>query len=201
MDGAHAIGNIEVNISEIKPNAYFSNFHKWSFCPKNASFLYLDDQLRQIVKPTSTGNFYGEGPEREYYWTGTRDFSSYLTIQKGIEYHESFGTNAVIQYNHNLVREGGKRMAEIWGTRLLASDPRLSSSMINVLAPSSDYALCHKLAMDMLYEVNCFPHFFAFDGKVYCRLSAQIYNELSDFEFAASKFKEYLLKSQVSEVK
>lgn len=104
-----------------------------------------------------------------------------------------------MQYNHNLVREGGKRMAEIWGTRLLASDPRLSSSMINVLAPSNDYALCHKLAMDMLYEVNCFPHFFAFDGKVYCRLSAQIYNELSDYEFAASKFKEYLLRSQPKE--
>jgi selenocysteine lyase/cysteine desulfurase len=64
VDGAHAIGNVHVNIAEINPNAYFSNFHKWSFCPKNASFLYLDDKYRDIVKPTITGNFYGEGPER-----------------------------------------------------------------------------------------------------------------------------------------
>lgn len=84
VDGAHAIGNVGVNIAEMNPSAYFSNFHKWSFCPKNASFLYLDDSLRETVKPIITGNFYGEGPEREFYWTGTRDFSSYLTIKKGI---------------------------------------------------------------------------------------------------------------------
>lgn len=64
VDGAHAIGNVNVNIAEINPTAYFSNFHKWSFCPKNASFLYLDNNLRDLVKPSITGNFYGEGPER-----------------------------------------------------------------------------------------------------------------------------------------
>jgi hypothetical protein len=53
--------------------------------------------------------------------------------------------------------------------------------------------------MDMLYEINCFPHFIAFDGKVYCRISTQIYNDLSDFEFAASKFLEYLKKYQKEE--
>jgi selenocysteine lyase/cysteine desulfurase len=110
VDGAHAIGNVNVNIAEMNPNAYFSNFHKWAFCPKNASFLYLDDKYRDIVKPVITGNFHGEGPEREFYWTGTRDFSSYLTIRKGIEYHESFGVGAVIAYNHNIALQGAKRM-------------------------------------------------------------------------------------------
>lgn len=67
-------------------------------------------------------------------------------------------------------------MSEIWGTKLLSEDKRLLSSMVCIQAPSNDYALCHRLAMDMLYEDNCFPHFTSFDGKVYCRLSAQIYN-------------------------
>jgi hypothetical protein len=67
-------------------------------------------------------------------------------------------------------------MAEIWGTKLLTEDKRLLSSMVCVEVPSKDYTLSHKLAMDMLYEVNCFPHFTLFDGKVYCRLSAQVYN-------------------------
>lgn len=62
VDGAHAIGNVQVNIAEINPAAYFSNFHKWAFCPKNASFLYLNDNYRDSVKPVITGNFHGEGP-------------------------------------------------------------------------------------------------------------------------------------------
>jgi selenocysteine lyase/cysteine desulfurase len=64
IDGAHAIGQIPVDMAEIKANAYFSNFHKWSFAPKNAAFLYLDDKYVEIVKPVITGNFHGMGPER-----------------------------------------------------------------------------------------------------------------------------------------
>jgi hypothetical protein len=67
--------------------------------------------------------------------------------------------------------------------------------MISVQVPSNDLTLCQKLAMDMLYEANCFIPFFSFDGKVYCRISAQIYNEISDYEFGAVKFLEYLKKS------
>jgi hypothetical protein len=84
---------------------------------------------------------------------------------------------------------------------LLTYDTRMHNNMISIQAPSSDHALCHRIAMDMLYEVNCFPHFIAFDGKVYCRISTQIYNELADFEFAASKFLEYLKKYQSAEGK
>ena len=39
---------------------------------------------------------------------------------------------------------------------------------------------------------KCFPIFYKFDGKIYCRISVQIYNELSGYEFMANKFLEYL---------
>ena len=48
--------------------------------------------------------------------------------------------------------------------------------MINVEVPESDLSLCSKIALQMLKEVNCFPVFLMFDGKVYSRLSAQLYN-------------------------
>ena len=44
----------------------------------------------------------------------------------------------------------------------------------------------------MLDEDNCFPIFYQFDGKVYTRISAQIYNELSDYAFMAKKFLDHL---------
>lgn len=45
-----------------------------------------------------------------------------------------------------------------------------------------------------MYKDNCFPIIFSFDGKVYTRISAQIYNELQDYEQAAIIFKEHLNK-------
>jgi hypothetical protein len=81
-----------------------------------------------------------------------------------------------VQYNHLLAQQAAQRISQIWGTKLLTYDTRMHNNMISIQAPSNDHPLCHRIAMDMLYEVNCFPHFIAFDGKVYLRISAQIYN-------------------------
>ncbi len=84
IDGAHAINQVNINIRELNPAAYFSNFHKWAFAPKNAAFLYISDKFLNIIKPALTGNNYGDGPSREFFWTGTRDFTSYLAVRKGL---------------------------------------------------------------------------------------------------------------------
>lgn len=84
IDGAHAINQVHVDISSLQPDAYFSNFHKWAYSPKSSAFLYLSDKYRDIVKPVVTGNFYGSGPEKEYFWTGTRDMTAHLCIRKAL---------------------------------------------------------------------------------------------------------------------
>jgi len=48
---------------------------------------------------------------------------------------------------------------------------------------------------------NCFPAFFQFDGKIYWRISAQLYNEISDYEFAAKTILRYLELSKKQIVK
>jgi selenocysteine lyase/cysteine desulfurase len=34
IDGAHAMGQIPVNITDINPDFYVSNGHKWLYSPK-----------------------------------------------------------------------------------------------------------------------------------------------------------------------
>lgn len=60
--------------------------------------------------------------------------------------------------------------------------------MNNVEVPSKDINLCVQIAKKMMDECNCYPIFYQFQGKVYCRISAQIFNELSDYIFAATTF-------------
>ena len=64
VDAAHAINQVTVDMGELQPDAYFSNFHKWSFAPKSAAFLYLSDKYLENVQPAITGNFHGEGLAR-----------------------------------------------------------------------------------------------------------------------------------------
>ena len=48
MDGAHAVCQVEIDLSEFTPDAYFSNFHKWAFGPKSAAFLYISDRYLDV---------------------------------------------------------------------------------------------------------------------------------------------------------
>lgn len=50
------------------------------------------------------------------------------------------------------------------------------------------------ISMEMLKKDNCFPVFFQFDGKIWTRISAQLYNDLSDYEFMARTVLTYLQK-------
>jgi len=45
------------------------------------------------MHPNIIGNFYGQGLEREFFWTGTRDFSSYQAIRDAMEFRSIFGEN------------------------------------------------------------------------------------------------------------
>ena len=58
------MNQVYVNMGDLQPDAYFSNFNKWAYAPKNSAFLYLSDKYVDIVKPVVTANYYGSGPER-----------------------------------------------------------------------------------------------------------------------------------------
>jgi hypothetical protein len=40
IDGAHAVGNIDIDITAADPDYYLGNMHKWFFSPKSAALLY-----------------------------------------------------------------------------------------------------------------------------------------------------------------
>lgn len=40
VDGAHAIGNVPIDLEELDADFYFSNCHKWLFNPAAVAFLY-----------------------------------------------------------------------------------------------------------------------------------------------------------------
>lgn len=51
IDGAHAMCQVDIDLSELEVDAYFSNFHKWAYAPKNAAFLYVSDKFLNVILP------------------------------------------------------------------------------------------------------------------------------------------------------
>lgn len=59
----------------------------------------------------------------QYDWTGTIDWSSYLTIPTALSFREEIGgEERVMGYCRSLALRGGKRLGKKWGTRVIYGD-------------------------------------------------------------------------------
>lgn len=43
IDGAHCVGQVELDFDAIGCDFYVSNLHKWLFAPRSCSFIYTSD--------------------------------------------------------------------------------------------------------------------------------------------------------------
>lgn len=71
----------------------------------------------------------------------------------------------------------------------------------NVEVPCDDFDLCTKIGNQMLFEYNVYPFLYKFDNKIFMRISAQIYNELSDYAYTANLFLQLLKSAQEEMIK
>jgi selenocysteine lyase/cysteine desulfurase len=195
IDGAHSVGQIKLNITDINPDFYISNFHKWGYAPKSASFLFVSKKFQKIIHPNIISHFYNKGFSSEFSFTGTRDYSAYFSIKDALIFRKNLNDDDIFYYIKELAWEAGNVISELWNTDLLIRKKDKIGSLINVRVPCKicDPILLNIAAQKTLFERNTYLPIFIFNnGKVYTRLSAQIYNELSDFINAANIFLQVL---------
>ncbi len=72
-------------------------------------------------------------------------------------------------------------MADIWKTDLITTDERCTSYMACVILPINEIKLGKQILDELLINHNTYISIGQFDGKVYCRICGQIYNEAEDY--------------------
>ena len=109
VDGAHAPGQIPVDISEINPDIYVGACHKWMCSPKGVSFLYAKKTIQKSIDPLVISWGWesdnpGESQFIDYHqYQGTNDISSYLTIPVIVDFFKKNNWFNVQKKCHELV--------------------------------------------------------------------------------------------------
>ncbi|KIP03861.1 hypothetical protein PHLGIDRAFT_129896 [Phlebiopsis gigantea 11061_1 CR5-6] len=217
VDAAHSIGQeMDLNLEEAQPDFWFSNCHKWLYAKRSCAVLYVPKRNQHIVKtgfPTShqysspgqplpadwikKTETNGDEWAVPFSWPGTVDTTPYLSVNAAMDFREWVGGEAVInEYCQNLAREGGKRLAEILGTRVMDESATFEQTlnMTNVELPLRDVPadkieFANNVLRDrLLLEHKIYAAHFYHNGRFWTRPSAQIYNELSDFEKMGAAF-------------
>ncbi|MDC6365495.1 MULTISPECIES: aminotransferase class V-fold PLP-dependent enzyme [Flavobacteriaceae] len=86
VDGAHAIGHIDVNISELNCDYYGSSLHKWLNAPLGVGLLYVAPKNIPKIWPLLAEYNIDETDILRLNHTGTNPVHIYLAINDAIDY-------------------------------------------------------------------------------------------------------------------
>lgn len=187
VDGAHAPGLLPLQLDALGADWYTGNCHKWLLAPKGCAFLYASPTAAASLHPTVISNFHEQGFPQEFDWQGTRDYSGWLAITAALDFLAAFG---IERYRSILCQQAGaaaRLLSEHWQTALPAP-LELFSAMVTLALPgkleASDELARHWHA-GLWHEHRIEVPVLAFNQQLWVRISAQIYNELSDYEALA----------------
>lgn len=189
IDGAHAPGQIPLNLSRLGADFYTGNCHKWLLAPKGSAFLYVRPERQQLIEPLVVSWGWGENCPYDtgsrfvnlLEWRGTRDPAASLSVPTAIQFQEEHHWDEVRERCHQRLVQTLDQIRDLTGLPFLYSDNTdLFRQMAAVqLPPLADPRGFQEHLYDR-YRIEV--PLIEWGGKHLLRISIQGYNQPSDLE-------------------
>ena len=97
VDGAHAPGQIDLDLDSLGADVYSGNCHKWMCAPKGSGFLYARPEVHESIEPAVVSWDWLDDASfaDRHRWQGTRDPSAYLAVPAAIAFQAEHDWPAV----------------------------------------------------------------------------------------------------------
>lgn len=180
IDGAHAPGQIPLDMEAIGADFYSGNCHKWLCAPKGSGFLYARPEHHQMVDPLVISH--GWMPDSTFAsrseWQGTRDISAFLSVPAAIAFQEQHHWDAVRARCHRMAVDLHNRITAYTGLKPIATDlDRWFAQMIAIPMPKDRLG---EIANRLYDEYQVVVAGGTIDGENTMRVSVQGYNTQED---------------------
>ena len=189
VDGAHAPGQLPLDIAAVGADYYTGNCHKWMCAPKGAAFLHVRPERQAGIaapvvswgtvaeamsgKHRDTGAFDAytgrDLLSRRLQWQGTRDIAAFLTAPAAIEFQQQHEWPAWQRRCHDLACATRARVAQHNGLPAAAPDEAFGQMVVIPVATDDPAALQRRLFEQHRIEVPVTQH----AGQTFVRVSVQ----------------------------
>jgi len=203
IDGAHAPGQIELDLTALGADFYTGNCHKWLCAPKGSAFLHVrPEHQRRIESPVVSWGYVAEAAEAEHgtfdaarsghagldaytgrtplerrlQWQGTRDLSAFLAVPAALEFQAAHDWPRHRARCHEMALELQREVLARNGLAPIAPDEALAQMVPIPVRTTDAEGLRRRLFEEHHIEVPVTQH----GGRVFVRVSVQAYNTRED---------------------
>lgn len=186
IDGAHAPGQVAVDLQNLQADIYTGACHKWMMTPKGSSFLYVKKELQHLFDPLVVSWGYDSAtPSHSQFldyhqMQGTRDFSAFLTIPTAIDFMQKNNWENVAKHCRTLVQNNALAFCKLLNATPLAPiDDNFLVQLYSIAIKTNEPEKLQRL----LYEkFKIEIPVMRLDNKAFIRFSIQAFNSQADLD-------------------
>jgi isopenicillin-N epimerase len=200
IDGAHAPGQIPLDLAALDADIYIGACHKWMCAPKGSGFAYVHPDFQdRIVAPLVVSRSRGarslRGPDGAslfaptYQAQGTRDPSSFLSVPAAIKFQEQNHWDEHRCRCHALASQTRARVNTLTGLEPLCPDsPQFFGQMVSFYIPDA----CADSIRQQLVKRRIVAVLLHVNDRYVMRVSFQAYNSQQDADLLVEAIAEGL---------
>ncbi|HLN26966.1 MAG TPA: aminotransferase class V-fold PLP-dependent enzyme [Gemmataceae bacterium] len=121
IDGAHAIGQIPLDLPALGCDFYASSPHKWLMAPKGTGLLYIREHMLERLWVNTASNEWHNYAAKAYRFcnVGTSNLSIMAGLKAALDFHRAVGPERIYARIHALAKRVRDHVAERPELRLL----------------------------------------------------------------------------------
>jgi len=184
VDGAHAPGQIPLNLATLGADVYAAACHKWLCAPKGSAFLYVRPEVQGMLEPLVVSwGWESERPSDSQFvdhheWQGTRDLAAFLSVPAAIEFQAQHDWEAVRQRCRALASQTRQRLNALTGLDPICPDS--AEWFVQMFAARLPDVDLDRLKERLYDEFRIEVPLFKWNGQPLIRVSFQAYNSQAD---------------------
>ncbi|RYG79300.1 aminotransferase class V-fold PLP-dependent enzyme, partial [bacterium] len=125
VDGAHALGQIGLDLGALGADWYATNAHKWLYAPRGVAALICGEGASRPLAPLVISHGVARGFPDAFDYVGTRDYTAWLSLPAAAGFHGKLRQAGLDAYCASLVDAGSVALEQVGavatGTRDLAA--------------------------------------------------------------------------------
>ncbi len=191
VDGASALGVLDVDLSDMQPDFYTGSAHKWPCGPKEVGILYVNARAQGRIHPSIISAYPGAiGVSRSMEAMGQRDEPAIIGFGEALVFQTKIGRTVIEQRSRSLTQALIAGLSRIDGVQMWTHPDPARSGAVATFRPGNLDIPKLSAALYQKDRIGCATR--TGSDRPGIRFSPHIYNTMAEVDRAITAVAKYM---------